>query len=538
MLELLLAALIAGLVGIASVPLVIRAARAHGLLDVPDSGRRWHRVAVPRLGGVAVWLGTAAGFAALVMATGGLPLVPAQFRLVTAFVAALAVMFGVGLYDDLRDISPRGKFIAQCVAAAIVVLGGFRLETITLGSELVFSLGWFTIPVSLFWIVGVTNAFNLVDGLDGLAGGISLIALVVIGAASILLGNPIVLGLIVPLAAAVAGFLRYNVSPARIFLGDVGSLTLGLTLAVMSVEGTRQADGAVHFPVALFALAFPLLDICTAMLRRWLRGVPMTSADDRHVHHQLVALGLSHRRAAALIWVFAAGVAGFGLSVSLAPPTVTLLISGLGAAAFVLVVVHGAKWLHYHEFVEAQASFASGVRMARFVIRDRIRARDMVNQIRSASSYEDVCELLQARCKEFGFESMTLSHAGSALVHPLRSVAPSGRSVRLDWPILASDPGGSEELTLSVSWCSAERAAPLYAERVISIVAPAIQEALFSCGSTVDSAVAPLATAPASRLSLARRTASATVDGHVLLPQRTLRARAGAQMPARGTIDA
>ena len=493
MIELLLAASIAGAVGVLSVPLVIRVAQARGLLDRPDEGRRWHLVAVPRLGGIAVWLGAVAGFSTLLLAGGGTTPTDAQARLAIAFLAGLALTFAVGMYDDLRGLSPRGKFAAQCAAALILVAGGFRLETIALTSDVVLDLGWVGVPATLLWIVGVTNAFNLIDGLDGLAGGVAVIGLVAIGMASVLLGNPMVLALIVPLAAAVCGFLRYNVSPARIFLGDVGSLTLGLTLAVLTLEGTRRPDGAVFFPVALCAVAFPLLDTFTAMLRRWLRGVPMTSADDRHVHHQLVALGLSHRRAAALIWLFAFSVAGFGLSVSLAPPAITLLVTGLGAAAFVLVIVHGAKWLHYHEFAEAQASFASGVRMARSVIRDRIRAREVANQIRSAGSIEEIGLLLQDHTVAFGFESMALYSPESDTVRPLAPTYARRDLLRLEWPILAERGTRADDLLLCVAWRRNGAASSRYAERVVSILAPAIVDCLFSSSQREATSAAVIA---------------------------------------------
>ncbi len=479
MLELLLAASIAALTGMLSVPLVIRAARARGLLDRPDEGRRWHLVAVPRLGGIAVWVGAASGFTTLMVLGGGTSPSESQRWLAVAFLGGLALTFGVGMYDDLRGMSPRAKFAAQCAAAVILVAGGFRLESVALTSDVVIHLGWLGLPATLLWIVGVTNAFNLIDGLDGLAGGVAVIGLVCTGLASVLLGNPMVLALIVPLAASLCGFLRYNVSPARIFLGDVGSLTLGLTLAVLTVEGTRRPDGAVFFPVALCAVAFPLLDTFTAMLRRWLRGVPVTSADDRHVHHQLVALGLSHWRAAALIWLFAAAIAGFGLSVSLAPPTVTLLVSGLGAAAFVLVIVHGAKWLHYHEFAEAQASFTSGMRMARSVIRDRIRAREVATRLQAAQSLEDLGRLLNEHAGDFGFESIGLYSASSVMLRPYAQTSGGADILRLEWPIL--DPAGptGRELILAVMWRRTKRVQSLYAERVVSILAPAIAAVAF-----------------------------------------------------------
>src|SRR5690606_31725229 len=183
------------------------------------------------------------------------------------------MLFGVGLLDDLRDLRPAWKLVAQVLAAVIVFSGGFRIdgliflpgEPLQLGDTVAFVL-------TVFWVVGVTNAFNLIDGLDGLATGIALVALGTTVFAAVALGNLDAVFGSVALIGALVAFLRYNFSPARIFLGDSGSMFVGFMLAVLSMQGARVGDSGMLLAVPIFALALPILDTSLAIVRRWLRG--------------------------------------------------------------------------------------------------------------------------------------------------------------------------------------------------------------------------------------------------------------------------
>lgn len=484
MLPYLIAASVAMLVSLLVVPPTIRLARAFDLLDAPDAVRRLHHLAVPRLGGIAVWLGVATGLLcvallpAVVPGVGWTVLTSAQQQLVAGLGGALVVMLVTGLADDVRGLRPLHKLVAQLLAALLVVAAGFRIDTIALSSGVSLDLGWVAVPATLLWLVGVTNAFNLIDGLDGLAGGVALVVLGTVAVSGALLGNPLVLAVAAPLAGGIVGFLRYNTArPSRIFLGDVGSLTIGFALAVLTIEGARHSTGQVVASVPLFALAFPLLDTAIAMLRRWLRGVPLSGADGRHLHHQLVCLGLSRGRAAAAICALSAFVAALGLSVAFAPPTVTLSLALLAGAAAVVFLIHGLRWLGYHEFAEAQASFASGLFKARSVIRDRILAREFDVRIRDVSSPTALEGLLAEVTRTFGFEKLSLTGtAGDRLELPLR--ARDRRIFRLDCPINAPEWAGDDGFVLRVWWREDSRQPPLYAERIVRILAPAIEAAL------------------------------------------------------------
>ena len=480
------------LVTLLLIPPTIALARAFGLLDAPDAARRLHCSAVPRLGGLAVWAGAFVGMLAgvLVPALAGTQapysLDFGEQRLAIGLIAGVALMIAAGFVDDVRGLRPSHKLAVQIVAAIIAVAAGFRIDSIALPGTGSLDLGWLAVPATMLWLVGVTNAFNLIDGLDGLAGGVALVGLAAVGVSGVLLANGAVLALAVPLAAGVAGFLRFNTArPSRIFLGDVGSLSIGFALAVLTVEGARRPQGDIVAVVPLFALAFPLFDTAIAMLRRWLRGVPLSGADGRHVHHQLVCLGLSRGRAAAAICLFSGCVAAMGLSLAFAPRTVTLTLAILAGAAGLIFVIHGLRWLGYHEFVEAQASFASGLYKARGVVRDRILARELEVRIRNVSTYAELEVLLGEVARTFNFAHIALSDtAGLRTEDPTFAV--THRLLRLERPVAVPPVFGDERYVLRVWWSESGRNPHLYAERIVRMLAPAIEEGLASVARPAD----------------------------------------------------
>ena len=169
------------------------------------------------------------------------------------------------------------------------------------------------LPITVLWLVGVSNAFNLIDGLDGLAAGVAIIALVPIAIAGLIIGDTSVPVYAIALIGALLGFLKYNWPSARLFMGDSGSLVVGFLLALLSIRGATDSKGATLALIPIFALAYPLVDTGIAILRRWLRGVPLSRADTRHVHHQLGFLGLGPRKALFVICAASGAIATLGL---------------------------------------------------------------------------------------------------------------------------------------------------------------------------------------------------------------------------------
>lgn len=310
-----LAALIAGLVTHLLVPLVLRIADVVKAYDLPG-GRRLQARAVPRLGGVAIAAGIALGSLAVAMMQWnrwslGLP----RSELATFALGGLLI-FLVGVIDDVMGVSATQKFLAQLLAAVLLVASGWSFQVISLPGLGVVELGIFGSVVSVLWIVGVTNAINLIDGLDGLASGVvTIIAFgLLIYAAS--QGSPLTAVLMGAIVGACVGFLRHNWAPARIFMGDSGSLTLGYLLAAMTVHSALKAPATVAILVPLLALGLPVMDTLVVMVVRFLdqphsrlgqRFLRMFVADRNHLHHSLERFVANRRRIVA--WIYGAVVA-------------------------------------------------------------------------------------------------------------------------------------------------------------------------------------------------------------------------------------
>lgn len=297
-------------------PLVIRLSASWGAMDQPGE-RKVHTSPMPRLGGLAI-------YTAFVVAAGAALLAQPQLRsrLVQdarfwgSIAAGATLVFLLGLADDIFGLSVWIRFAIQAVAGLIAIYGGgVRVTTITNPLDGAIELGWMAIPLTLFWIVGVTNAFNLIDGLDGLAGGIAFISVTTIFMVTLLTGGrSLVLLATAALAGALLGFLRYNFYPARIFLGDCGSLFLGYMLAILSVIGSNKRTAALALLIPILIVGIPVFDTLNAMLRRLGRQVvvekewkpsallAMFRADRAHIHHMLVEQGLSHTKAVLVLY--------------------------------------------------------------------------------------------------------------------------------------------------------------------------------------------------------------------------------------------
>jgi len=466
------------LISVALMPLVRRAAVHRKLLDLPDDVRRHHGRPIPRLGGVAVFVSVLA-----IVAIGAALDDRAHLLYVLPFVASIAIgatiLFVTGLVDDIVGVRPLGKLVAQSTAAIIVWYAGFQLDVVMLTSSHQISLGLLGLPISILWVVGLSNAFNLVDGADGLAGGVAVVALISAAASAMIVHDPTVLWCSLALLGAMLGFLRFNWPPARIFLGDSGSLVVGFLLAVLTVKGASRRDGAVYLLAPIFALSYPLLDTGISMLRRWLRGEPLSRADGRHIHHQLHMLGVGPRQSVLLICGLSAVIAALGLSATFAPPEFTLAITVAGAAMLVLIFVYGLRWLQYHEFIEAGASLNSAARSGRSIIRDKILARDVAVLVQLAPDLDELLAILATSAERFRFVHIDLQGRAesSRLVEPARVQSHVGRTWKLEYPVTRVDTDIVYPVTLSI-WCPLDLpgSSPAGPERVATILAPALSE--------------------------------------------------------------
>lgn len=335
-------------------PLSARFAIARGWLDHPDHGRKTHASPVPAVGGVAV-------FAAFVVALAQLPLVgePAHWSGVGFFamavpliVASLAVML-VGVVDDVRGARPRTKLAVQMAAAVFLFASGFRVERLSNPFGAAFELGYWALPVTVLWLVGMSNAFNLIDGMDGLAAGLALVSTTGLLTAAAFNGRIETALVAAALAGALLGFLPYNFNPARVFLGDCGALPVGFILAAIAVKSSIKASAAIAVAVPLLALALPILDVGLALVRRFVRRRPVLQGDRHHIHHRLVDLGLTPRRAVVTLYAVAALFTALALATAMGPRNVVWAVLALA----VLAVAAGVRALGYWEVTEVQRSF-------------------------------------------------------------------------------------------------------------------------------------------------------------------------------------
>lgn len=282
---------IAFIVSLIATPLVSRLAFRVGALDKPNK-RKVHDRIMPRLGGLAVFFGFLASASFLL----------GEGSRVAGLLAGGTVILLLGVADDIRGITPKTKLIGQTLAAIIVVFSGIQIQFLNNPFNGYFYLGMLGVPFTIFWIVAVTNAVNLIDGLDGLASGVSTIALITFAIIASLMGQPTVSLLSIALAGAVLGFLRYNFFPAKIFLGDSGSMFLGFMVSVLAVFGLLKGVTLVAFVVPIVVLGVPIFDTCFAIFRRYCEHKPIFQADKKHIHHRLLSRGLSHRATVLVIY--------------------------------------------------------------------------------------------------------------------------------------------------------------------------------------------------------------------------------------------
>lgn len=274
-------------------PLVIKLAFRIGAVDKPGY-RKIHRTVMPRLGGLGIYLGFMVSLLVFLELN-------AQ---VAGIILGGTVILVTGIVDDIRGISPWAKLSGQALAALLVIyLGGITVTLISNPFDGYIQLGLLSVPFTLLWIMSVTNAVNLVDGLDGLASGISIIALTTFSVISYFMGHTTVSLLAAGLGGAILGFLRYNFFPARLFLGDSGSLFLGFNVAVLAVLGLLKGVTLLAFIIPILVLGVPIADTFYAVCRRFLARRPIFAPDKSHIHHRLLKKGYSHPQVVVMIYL-------------------------------------------------------------------------------------------------------------------------------------------------------------------------------------------------------------------------------------------
>lgn len=426
-----LAFVVACLVSGVLTPLIARLASRARLVEGADGA---HVRAVPRVGGVAIVLGFLVPLAGVFLLQGGATAAfAAEPRRLAAFLFGALAIFGLGLWDDIFGLTALPKLLVEVLVAAGCWLAGFRVESVRLPTGDSLDLGIFGLVLTVLWIVGLTNALNLVDGMDGLAAGVALFAAashVLIGA--IQFNVPLML-FSASLAGAVLGFLPQNFPPARLFMGDSGALFLGFCLAVTSIySATTKATTALTMLGPVLILGLPILDTGLAVFRRARRGQPVFDGDREHLHHRLLSLGLSERRSILLLYGLCAAFALAGLVATV----VSSWTTGVAVAALLVML----------------AIFERRLRMLRIAGRAESHpaveaARMLVLGLSSASSPDEAFDAACRHAETLGVQRVAVE-TPDAVLREWRAPAPRvvrEGVLRIELPLRCASGGRSDQ---------------------------------------------------------------------------------------------
>ena len=399
-----------------------------GVVDFPDETRKLHNRPIPRVGGIAVALSYLCAFCLLFVAQlkAGV-LISHSFPLIWSLLPAIGFVFATGLLDDLFRLRPWQKFAGQFAAATLAWFAGVRIQGIGGGH---FAEWWLSLPATVVWLVACSNAVNLLDGIDGLAAGISFVATATMVIAAVFQHNVQLALATVPLAACLLGFLRYNFNPATIFLGDCGSLFVGFLLGCYGVLWSQKSATILGMTAPLMALAIPLLDTAVAISRRFLRGKPIFGADRGHIHHRLIDQGLTPRRAALLLYGVGALAAILSLSMATSRFEVPVII------LFCVAVWIGIQRLGYVEFDTAGRLLLAG--SFRKLLRSHISLRNFENSLECAQTPDECWSVLKNTYHEFGFYQIHMHLAGRSYREE-RPKPEASRTWRVEIPLSDND---------------------------------------------------------------------------------------------------
>lgn len=383
-----------------------------GWVDEPDNLRKLHKHPIPRIGGIAIVLAYLGAFCVL--------LIPSLQRsadvvsalpLVIKLLPAAAVVFATGLLDDLIGLKAWQKLLGVISAGGLaclcdVQIHGIAYQTIS---------PYLGVPLTIFWLVGCSNAFNLIDGVDGVATGLGLLATLTTLGAALVHGDAGLVIATAPLAGALLGFLRYNFNPASVFLGDCGSLTVGFVLGCCAVIWSHKAVTLLGMTAPLMALSIPLLDLTLSVVRRFLLMRPIFSADRGHIHHRLLDRGLTPRRVTLLLYAASGLAACFALLQSVVTKAglpVTIL--------FCLITWGGIQFLRFYEFGVVRRFWREN--NVRSVVKFHCSMHGFEQSIGSAASVEQCWRAIRTLGREFGFSHVAFRFAGRSYQEELDEI--------------------------------------------------------------------------------------------------------------------
>lgn len=390
-------------------PIVRDFALSRGWVDTPDNNRKTHLVAVPRVGGVPILLAYLGSFGVLLLLeqSHGMP-APWDFSAAIRLMPAVTAIFATGLADDIVSLKPWQKLAGQVLAATLACLAGIQID----------ALGGFPVgdllgkAITILWLVACANAFNLIDGVDGLASGLGLVATITAFGAGLLNGDTGLLLVTAPLAGALLGFLLFNFNPASIFLGDSGSLWIGFMLGCYAVIWSQKSATLLGLTAPVIALCVPLLDTALSITRRFLIRQPIFSADKGHIHHRLLQRGLTPRRVA--LFLYGAGGLAAGLSI-LMQSTQKSSVGGMVILLFCASIWFGIQYLGYQEFDIALRIFRKN--SFRTKVKHQIALQHYESALQSTTTPDECWQVILKAALEFGFSDISMKLGGHRYHH-------------------------------------------------------------------------------------------------------------------------
>ncbi len=367
-------------------------------MDLPDGGRKSHTRAIPRLGGLPIFITLVAGMCYTPFGVqSGFAFIDEWWPIVLCHF----IIFSIGFADDVKPLGARVKLVGQIGAACILFASGYSIDFLTNpidGNHV--SIGWLSFPVTIFWLIAIPNIINLIDGMDGLAGGFGLFMSLTLGVVGHFSGMPDIVMMSAVMAGALSGFLLFNLPPARIFLGDGGAYLLGFFIASLSLASSQKGTIMGALLVMIVALGIPILDTTFAILRRAVRGVPLFKADAEHIHHRLILLGYSKSQALLLLYVACAVLSLGGITI-LISRGLAIVIAGAGMCLAALLAARYLGYVRSWRTVRAQLSLALQHRRELQFVRAYGRLLE-VEALRFATP-EEFSELLMLALRRTGF---------------------------------------------------------------------------------------------------------------------------------------
>ena len=396
---------------------------------IPTQDRHLHSSPLPRLGGVAIFLAFSLSMGLAALWSLNNPRLQATLSAKTflTIFGPATLIFLLGVYDDIRGVGPYLKFSVQGIAATMLFMGGLRIASIPVlfgDHDLPVYIG---LPFTILWVLAITNAFNLIDGLDGLAAGSALFSTLVAFVVGLLHGPSLLTVVEIALAGAILGFLRFNFNPATIFLGDSGSLFIGFVLSALALAGAQKAPTIVAVAIPVVSFGLPILETALSIIRRLISGRPIFTADREHIHHKLLQHGMTHRQVVIALYGVSAGFAM--LSLFLLWPTGSSL--GLVLAVLGIGIWIGVQHLGYLEFGEIARVAQRTLNQPQIIV-NNLAIRRATEELKVARDAEQVHRILVAAFGSNDFDSFELvTDSSMAAVVPFDGAAASNHNGRL-----------------------------------------------------------------------------------------------------------